>query len=46
MVYSNSGNRIINVFKTLEQSSSYLPYEYENRSMILITKSALNFYLF
>ena len=37
LVYSNPGNRVINVFKTLKQCSSYeIPYVYENGTMKLI----------
>ena len=44
LVYSNSGNRVINVFKTLKQCSSYeVPYEYKNGNMVLITE--IDFYL-
>ena len=45
LVYSNSGNRVINVFKTLKQCSSYeVPYEYRNGTMKLITENTFNFY--
>ena len=45
LVYSNLGNRVINVFKTLKQCSSYeIPYVYENGTVKLTTESALNFY--
>ena len=45
LVYSNLSNRVINVFKTFKQCSSYeIPYVYENGTMKLTTESALNFY--
>ena len=45
LVYSYLGNRVINVFKTLKQCSSYdVPYEYVNGTMKLMTNSGLNFY--
>ena len=45
LVYSNTGNRVKNVFKTFKLCSSYeVPYEYKNGTIILITESALNFY--
>ena len=45
LVYSKSGNRVINVFKTLKQCSSYeVPYEYRNGTMKLITENTFNFY--
>ena len=45
LVYSNSGNRVVDVFKTLKQCSSYeVPYVYENGTMKLTTENALNFY--
>ena len=45
LVYSNSGNGVINVLRTLKQCSSYeVPYEYENGTTKLITDSGLNFY--
>ena len=45
LIFSKSGNRVINVFKTLKQCSSYeIPYEYENGTMKLMTNSGLNFY--
>ena len=45
LVYSNFGNRVINVFKTLKQCSSYeVPYEYRNGTMKLITENTFNFY--
>ena len=45
LVYSNSGNRVINAFRTLKQCSSYeVPYEHENGTMKFITDSGLNFY--
>ena len=45
LVYSNAGNRVINVFKTLKQCSSYdVPYEYVNGSMKRLTNNGLNFY--
>ena len=38
-------NRVISVFKTLKQCSSYeIPYENENGTRILISEGALNFY--
>ena len=45
LVYSNSGNRVVDVFKTFKQCSSYeVPYVYENGTMKLITESTLNSY--
>ena len=45
LVYSNSGNRVIDVFKTLKQCSSYeVPYEYDSGTMKLIPEGGLNSY--
>ena len=43
LVYSNAGNRVINVFKALKQCSSYeIPYVYDNGNMVLITEIDFN----
>ena len=45
LVYSNAGNRVINVFRTLKQCNSYeVHYDNDNGTIKLITDSGLNFY--
>ena len=45
LVYSNSGNRVINVFRTLKQCSSYqVSYVFENGTMKLVSEGGLNYY--